>query len=316
MTQDATSDSFGKAAVYLLLGITAGLSLDIVAKWLLQDYPLQQFVFLRSLFGLLFFFFIARWYGGFASLLTSRWRWHLLRTILASCAMFGFFYGLKYMPLVNALTLAFTAPLIVTALSVPFLGEHVGRRRWIAVIVGFIGVLIILRPGAGLIDLASLAVLAAAAAYAGLALTARKLAATESSFALSVYVISGPLVISSFTVADNWIVPDRNDWILFLLAGVFSALAWIGIVGGYRRASPVILAPFEYLALIGGAIAGYIIWDEIPDGWVVVGALVIIGSGLYIVYREVGSAISNRYLRVFTTIGAAAMVQRRKRRKQ
>jgi drug/metabolite transporter (DMT)-like permease len=313
MTQDTTNDSFGRAAAFLLFGVAAGLSLDIVAKWLLQEYPLQQFIFLRSLFGLLFFLFVARWYGGFASLLTRRWHWHLLRTILATCTMFGFFYGLKNMPLVNALTLAFTAPLIVTALSVPFLGEHVGWRRWIAVIVGFIGVLIILRPGAGLIDFASLAVLAAAACYAGLALTARKLAVTESSFALSVYVISGPLVVSGFSVADNWVTPDKNDWFLFLLAGVFSAFAWIGIVGAYRRASPAILAPFEYLALIGGAIAGYVIWNEVPDRWVIFGALVIIGSGLFIVYREVGDVISNRYLRVFTT--AAALAQRKRKRK-
>jgi drug/metabolite transporter (DMT)-like permease len=227
--------------------------------------------------------------------------------------MFGFFYGLMYMPLVNALTLAFTAPLIVTALSVPILGEHVGWKRWAAVVVGFVGVLIILRPGSGLINFASFAVLGAAISYAGLAITARKLAGTESSFALSVYVIAGPLLISSFSASDNWIPPDAGDWMLFLLAGVFSACAWIGIVGGYRRAAPVVLAPFEYTALIGAAIAGYIIWDEIPDRWVIVGALVIIGSGLFIVFREVGGLTTNRYLRVLTSIGAATMAKRRNR---
>ncbi len=314
MDHNAQNDSFGTAVAFLMLGVVGGLSLDVCAKWLLQSYTLQQFVFLRSIFGLLVFFLIARWYGGFSSLATRRWPWHLLRTLLASGAMFGFFYGLIYMPLVNALTLAFTAPLIVTALSVPILGEHVGWRRWIAALVGFAGVLIILRPGSGLIDVASLAVLGAAVSYAGLAITARKLAGTESSFALSVYVVTGPLLISSFTVGGNWSPPDASGWFLFLLAGVFSALAWIGIVGGYRRAAPVVLAPFEYTALIGAAIAGYMIWDEVPDRWVVVGALIIISSGLYIVYREVGGLISNRYLRVFTSIGAAAMAKRRARK--
>jgi drug/metabolite transporter (DMT)-like permease len=313
MTHDTTDATFGKAATFLMFGITSGLGLDLCAKWLLQTYALQQFVFLRSLFGLLTFFLIARWYGGFSGLHTTRWGWHLLRTVLATGAMFGFFYGLQHMPLVNALTLAFTAPLIVTALSVPLLGEHVGWRRWIAVIVGFAGVLIILRPGAGVFDFASVAVLIAAASYSGLAITARKLAATESSFSLSVYVISGPLLVSSLSVTDHWTTPDTGDWLLFLLAGLLSAGAWIGIVGGYRRAAPAILAPFEYTALIGAAIAGYLIWGEIPDRWVVIGALIIMGSGLYIVYREIGSEVTNRYLRVFTAAGAAVLAMRRPR---
>jgi len=298
-----------------MLGVSAGLGLDLCAKWLLADYSLEQFVFLRSVFGLLIFISIARWYGGFASLVTSRWPWHLLRTILATGAMFGFFYGLKYMPLVNALTLAFTAPLIVTALSVPLLGEHVGWRRWMAVIVGFCGVLIILRPGAGLVDAASLAVIAAAICYAFLAITARKLAAAESSFALSVYVVAGPIVVSSFLVPGHYVTATASGWFFFVLAGVCSSAAWIGVVGAYRRAPPAMLAPFEYTALVGAAVAGYLIWDEVPDRWVLAGGLIIIGSGLFIVYREVGGLMTNRYLRVFTAAATATMANRRRRRK-
>ncbi len=278
----------GPAIAYLLFGVVAGLCLDLCAKWLLADYALSQFVLLRSLFGLAVFVLIARWYGGSKSLVTRRWPWHLLRTALATGAMFGFFYGLAKMPLVNALTLAFTAPLILTALSGPVLGEKVGMYRWLAVVAGFIGVLIVLRPGTGMVTPAALAVLGAAVCYAGLALTARKLAATESSLALSVYVISGPLIVSAFFVADDYRAPPPADWALFALAGLCSAAAWVGIVGGYRRASPALLAPFEYLALIGGALAGYLIWNEVPDRWVVVGGLLIIASGLTVVYREVG----------------------------
>lgn len=284
----AVSDAApGPAMAYLLFGVVAGLCLDLCAKWLLADYALSQFVLLRSLFGLAVFILIARWYGGSKSLVTRKWPWHLLRTALATGAMFGFFYGLAKMPLVNALTLAFTAPLILTALSGPVLGEKVGMYRWLAVIAGFIGVLIVLRPGTGMVTPAALAVLAAAICYAGLALTARKLADTESSLALSVYVISGPLIVSAFFVADDYRAPPPADWAMFALAGLCSAAAWVGIVGGYRRASPALLAPFEYLALIGGAVAGYLIWNEVPDRWVVVGGLLIIASGLTVVYREV-----------------------------
>lgn len=311
-----SNDSFATAVAYLLFGVACGLGLDLCAKWLLATYSLEQFVFLRSVLGLLTFLLIARWYGGIKSLKTQRWQWHLLRTVLACSTMFGFFYGLSRMPLVNTLTLAFTAPLIVTALSVPFLGEQVGWRRWLAVIAGFAGVLIILRPGAGIMDLASVAVLIAAFGYAGLALTARKLATTESSFALSTYVIAGPMLASALVLPGNYTAPNAADWGLFALAGLCSAGAWVGIVGGYRRAAPAVLAPFEYTALIGAAIAGYLIWDEVPDRYVVIGGAIIILSGLYVVYREIGgNALSTRYLRAFSA-GAAAAIARRLSRTQ
>ncbi len=315
MSQQPATDSTGTAIAFLLLGVAGGLGLDLCAKALLADYSLEQFIFLRGIFGLLIFFTMMRRYGGVENLKTKKWRWHVLRTLLATGAMFGFFFGLARMPLVNALTLGFTAPLMVTALSVPFLGEHVGWRRWTAVVFGFIGVLVVLRPGAGMMTPAALAVIAAAFCYACLAITARKLSTTESSFSLSVYVVTGPLLISGMLLPDNWSVPTVSGWTLFLLAGACSTVAWIGIIGGYRRASPAMLAPFEYTALIGGAIAGYYIWNEVPDRWVVTGAIVIIGSGLFVVYRELGSALSNRYLRVFTAAAAAAMARRRRRQR-
>jgi len=314
MPQSNSHESHGTAIAFLLFGVAAGLGLDICAKWLLADYSLQQFVFLRSVFGLVIFLSFSRWYGGIGSLKTKRWKAHLLRTILASGAMFGFFFGLKFMPLVNALTLAFTAPLIVTALSVPFLSEHVGWRRWLAVIVGFVGVLIVLRPGRGMLTPAALGILIAAFCYAALAISARSLANSESALSLSVYVISAPLLISSFLLPGNYIAPTVDDWLLFLAAGFASACAWVGIIGGYRRAPPSMLAPFEYTALIGAAIAGYYIWGEVPDQWVITGGAVIIGSGLFIVYREIGHVIAGRYLRTFTAGGAASIARRFKRR--
>lgn len=311
MTHEAPEDSIATAIAFLMLGVVGGLGLDLCAKGLLATYSLPQFVLVRSSIGLVIFFGLARQFGGLGMLISKKWRWHLLRTLLATGAMFGFFYGLSRMPLVNALTLGFTAPLMLTALSVPLLGEHVGWRRWLAVSIGFVGVLIILRPGKSDVTLADLAVLFAAFCYALLAITARKLSATENSFSLSVYVTAGPMLVSSTLVSSGaWIAPDLNGWLLFVLAGTCSVIAWIGIVGGYRRAPPAILAPFEYTALVGGAVAGYLIWDEVPDRWVVIGAAVIIGSGLFVVYREIGSTLSTRYLRAFTDSGAATLLRR------
>lgn len=288
MVQNVDIDPVGKAVGYLLLGVTGGLGLDLCAKELLQSYPLEQFVLLRSAVGLVLFVMLARHFGGLRTLVTRRWRWHVLRTMLACGSMFGFFYGLSAMPLVNALTLGFTAPLMLTALSASVLGEQVGWRRWAAVLVGFVGVLVVLRPGSGFLSPASIAVLGAAFCYACLALTARHLGRTESSFSLSVYVVAGPLLVSAALLTDHaWTAVDAKGWLLFLAAGSCSVIAWIGIVGGYRRASPAILAPFEYTALVGGTLAGYLIWGEIPDRYVLAGAIIIVTSGLYVVYREV-----------------------------
>jgi drug/metabolite transporter (DMT)-like permease len=297
MVHDVRQDSTAPAVGFILLGVSGGLGLDLCAKALLVDYSLEQFVFLRSLIGVSIFLLLGKQFGGWRSLVTAKWRWHLLRTFLSTITMFAFFYGLANMRLVDALTLGFTAPLMVTALSVLFLGEHVGWRRWIAVSAGFIGVLIILRPGSTPVSFASVAVLIAAFTYACMAITSRKLSTTESGYALSVYVIAGPMVVSATMLSGgNWQTPDANGWLLFTMAGASSVITWIGIIGAYRRASPALLAPFEYTALIGGAIAGYLIWNEIPDRWVVLGASIIIASGLFVVYREIGGLISTKWL--------------------
>lgn len=281
-------DHVGKAIAWFMMGVAGGLGLDLCAKEILRTYSLQEFIFIRSLVGVLIFLALApRLFGGLKMLHTRRWGWHLLRTLLATGAMYGFFYGLSQMPLINALTLGFTAPLMVTALSVPFLGEHVGWRRWLAVVVAFIGTLVMLRPGSGEFTFASFAILVAAFCYACQAISARYLA-NESMLSLAVYVVAGPLLIASALLDDsNWITPDSKGWTLLIVAGACSAIAWVGFINGYRGASPSILAPLEYVALVGGAIAGYLIWGEVPDRWVLAGTTIIIASGLYVVYREV-----------------------------
>ena len=306
----------GRAIAFLMFGVTAGLGLDLCAKALLETHSLNQFILVRSLIGLAMFLMLAPGFGGLKSLYTRRWPWHLLRTLLAAGSMYGFFYGLARMPLVNALTLAFSAPLMVTALSVPLLGDKVGWRRWLAVSVGFAGVLLIVRPGLAGFSLASFAVLFAGLCYALLAITARKLADTESSYSLSVYVIAGPLVIAATAGASEpWIAPDTVGWLLFFGAGVCSACAWIGIVGAYRRAPPAVLAPLEYTAIVGGTLAGILIWNERPDAWVIAGAAIITASGIFVAYREVGAATSVKYLRAVTT-GISSTIAKRLGRRQ
>ena len=290
MTRTGTDGDLLNAAGWLLLGVLGGLVLDLCAKQVLADYSLTQFVLVRSAIAILIMLAFAPRFGGLDALKTREVGWHLLRSLFAIGAMFGFFYGLANMPLVNALTLGYTAPLIVTALSAIVLGDKVGWRRWTAVIVGFIGVLVMLRPGQQALTLAEAAVLVAAVCYASQAITARKLSGTESTLSLSLYIIIGPLITAAlFIDADAWTTPDASGWVLMTTAAAGSVIAWVGFINGYRAVSPATLAPLEYIALVGGAVAGYLIWDEIPDRWVVVGATIIIGSGLFIVYRSEAS---------------------------
>ena len=276
-----------KAAAWLLLGVAGGLGLDLCAKEILETYSLVQFILLRSLIAIVIMLSVAPQFGGLQALHTREVGWHVLRSVFAIGAMFGFFYGLARMPLVNALTLGYTAPLIMTALSAVFLGDEIGWRRWLAVGLGFIGVLVMLRPGRGELSFAAIAVLIAAFCYACQAITARRLGSTESTFSLAFYVVVGPLVVAvALYDTDTWLSPDVRGWTLILGAAVCSIFAWIGFVNGYRAVSPAILAPLEYLALVAGAIAGFMIWDEVPDRWVLVGAIIIMASGVFVVYRS------------------------------
>jgi drug/metabolite transporter (DMT)-like permease len=286
MSDKSEHEHVARAAAWLVLGVTSGLALDLCGKKLLESWSLNQFVLLRSGVAIVILLAIAPRFGGFATFRSKRIRWHAARMVFSLGAMFGFFYGLANLPLVNALTLGFTAPLIMTALSATFLGDDVGWRRWSAVLVGFGGVLIILRPDGSGMTLPAFAVLGAAFCYACQAITARHLSGTETTLALSFWVLVGPFVFAAvLTNEGNWVTPDATGWLLVVAAGFFSVIAWIGLVNGYRSASPATLAPLEYLALVGGTIAGYLLWDEVPDRWVVVGAIVIVASGLFVVYR-------------------------------
>ena len=312
---DNNKDKFGLALSYLLLGEFSGLALDISAKYMLQQYSLIQFIFVRSLIAALIFIAICPLYGGLGSIKTRKWKLHLLRALLSIIAMFGFFYGISRMPLVNAVTIVYIAPLIVTALSSSLLNEKVGWPRWTAVIAGFFGALIILRPSAGSNIEASLSVFASAIGFALLAITARKMAKTESVIAMSVYVLIGPMIAAAFFLPNNYISPEGSDWFIFLFAGIASVFTWIGYINAYKRYSPVSLAPFEYLALIGAALAGYFLWNEIPDKFVLTGALIIIASGIFIARREIVKSHSISYARGFRTSGINSIRNKLMRRK-
>ena len=153
-------------------------------------------------------------------------------------------------------------------------------------IVGFLGVLIVLRPGTGSVHPAAVYAVVAAVFYAVLSLTARKLATSESTLSLSLYLFAAPIVVAGILCVPGWQTPSPFDWLMFMVCGALGGLGIVFVTAAYQRAPVAVIVPFEYTALIWAATAGFVIWGEVPDVYTWVGAVVIIGSGLFILYRE------------------------------
>ena len=270
----------------MLAAVTAMTIMDAAAKWLGSGYPIVEVVFFRNFFALPPILILVWYGGGLASLRTQRLPSHALRAGLGLGAMFCFFTGLRYMPLAEAISLAFAAPLFVTALSVPILKEHVGVRRWAAVMVGFLGVLIITRPGGEVLRIEALLILAAALFYALFLLATRRLARSETTSAIIFYSNAISLLVSALLLPLGWETPANSDLLVFITMGLVGGCGSYFMVLAYRNAPAAVLAPFDYTTLILGTLLGWLIWRELPDTTVFLGAAVVIACGLYIVQRE------------------------------
>jgi drug/metabolite transporter (DMT)-like permease len=270
----------------MIAGIAAFAVMDAIVKWLTAAYPVPQVIALRSWFGLPILLWLALREGGLASLYTRRPMAHVGRYLLVLLLSLSFFWALSMMKLVDAITIAFAAPIIITALSVPMLRETVGLRRWIAIGVGFCGVLIILRPGTGVFQWAALAALGGALFYALLMITTRSYKRTESTASLMLYPQIGISLTGILMVSFFWVTPTLADLVLFACAGFFGSIGVMCLTHAFRLAPAAAIAPFEYTALIWATLLGYLVWDELPDGITLLGASIIIASGLYIIYRE------------------------------
>ncbi len=286
LTQVNGRQSILAGIAFMVLGVLLMTGMDVAAKWLLDAYSLSQLVFLRCVFSMLVIGLFVFVQSGRRALYTRRPGWHLLRSILMALSTFSFFQALHLMPLANVVTIAFAAPVIVTALSGPLLGERVGVWRWSAVSVGFIGVIIVVRPGTGLIGSGALLAVFGTFMWAGLSLTARKLSASESTAALSLYLFPLPLLIAAFGIVGSWVAPTGQAWLLFFACGTFGGLAFVAVNAAFRRAPAAVVVPFEYTGLIWASAAGVLIWQELPDVTTLFGAAVIVSSGLFILYRE------------------------------
>lgn len=261
------------------------VSMDTIAKYLTQFYPVVQVAWGR-------FFFHGVWVMLYLGprlrqlAIANRPGLQVLRggCLLATTVLF--FAGLHLLPLANASALMLVGPLMVTALSVPLLGEFVGPRRWASVAVGFVGALIIIRPGSGVFQMAALLPLAAASFYALYQIATRKLSTLDQPLTTLLYTVSVGVPVTTLALPWFWVTPDLGGWLLMISVGLLGGLSHFTLIKAFGHAPAAVLTPFSYSNLVWATLLGFLVFSELPDYWTVLGAVIIVSSGLYIFHRE------------------------------
>lgn len=276
----------GRALLYMAAGVAAFSLLDAGVKWLTAAFGVAQIIFLGRFFTLALVLAVALPRGGLRQFRTKRPWQHFARVVTSVLTMATFFWALALMPLASVVALAFAAPLIMTVLSVFVLRESVGPRRWVAVALGFVGVLIMLQPTGTGFDWAALIPLASAMFYALSIIVSRQLTATEGINGLMLWVSAGAVLFTLPFMPFEWTTPHPAELAIFALTGLASGLGQFLMLRAFRYGEVSLLAPIEYTALIWAAVLGYLLWSEVP-GWPIwLGAPIVAGSSLYVCRRE------------------------------
>ena len=275
-----------KAIIFSLLGWMFLPVMDGFAKFLSDDLPILQITWARYFFTVVFTLPIMIFFFKKQLVWSDKPKLQILRGLILLSANICFFYAISIISLAKALTLAFVAPLIVTAFSPFLLGEKVGFRRWTAVVVGFIGSLVVIRPGFVELNFASLAALGTGILYGFYLIITRKLSTSDNPLlTLLMTGMVGAILVSAI-IPFYWVKPSLNQWSLMAGIGVFACIGHLFLILSLKYADASKLAPLGYTEIIPNVLIGYYFFSELPDNWTYVGLLIIILSGLYISRRE------------------------------
>ena len=275
-----------KAIFYNLLAWVILPVMDGLAKYLSIDLPVLQIVWARYFFTVVITLSFIIIFFRKQLVWTSKPKLQLFRGLILLCANILFFYAISVISLTKALTLAFVAPLIVTALAPFILGEIVGYRRWLAVIIGFIGSLIVIRPGLIEFNLATLAALGTGFFYGIYFIITRKLHTADNPLlTLLITGVVGAIILSAY-MPFSWIEPNPNQWLFMFCIGLCASVGHFFLIISLKYADASKLAPFSYFEIVTNVIIGYYFFSDFPDIWTWVGLLIIINSGIYISIRE------------------------------
>ena len=270
----------------MFISICAFSLMDIIVKWSV-DYPIGQVLFFRGFFGIVFYFFIIpreRLYNFYQ---TNRPGLHLLRCLSGLIALVSIFIALRELPLATVVSISFAAPIFTTILSIFLLSEKVGIFRWLAVLIGFIGILIITEPGISALNIYYIFPVIFCLGLSYVAITIRQLSSTEPVWLISFYFSLSITLLSLLTISQGWVLPNFYDFILLSLVGIFGGVANLWLSQSYKYAEVSLVTPLKYLALVFAIIFGYFIWNEIPTIKTLAGAFLVIISTLIIFRREI-----------------------------
>jgi drug/metabolite transporter (DMT)-like permease len=277
----------------MLIAVFMFSLMDTAMKLLAAHYPAMQVAALRSLSSLPLVCAYVAWRGGFGTMLRARWSLHVLRGALGIGMLALFAYGLKRLSLAEAYSVFFIAPALITAMSVFFLKESVNLARWIAIVIGLAGVLVVLRPeGGGFLTLGGLAVLGSAVCYAISAIAARILARTDSTQQMMFWLMLLMALGATALAAPEWVGVDPGHLLLLCGLAVSGFFGQLAITEAFSHGEASVVAPFEYSALAWGVAIDWLMWSTLPDSYTMIGAAIIIGSGLYLIRHEKSHAES------------------------
>lgn len=287
----------GKGIALMLLSTLFFAVMNSSVKAIGPSVPTEQVLFFRNLFALLPVAFVV-WRAGSLEVLRPNRPWqHVWRAIAGIISLGTFFYCYARLPLADVIAISFTCPLFVTALSPWLLGEPVGPRRWAAVVVGFLGVLLIVQPGAAGFDPLLLLVLMATLFYSLVLISVRKLNRTDTPTAIVFWYMVISVAVTGLALPFVWVTPALFSWLLLIGLGLFGGVAQLIVTAAFRYADAAVLAPFDYASILWGSALGYLIWGEVPAGTLWSGAAVLIASGLYIAHREAKLGLLGRFRR-------------------
>ena len=272
--------------LYMFLSVCAFSIMDLIVKWS-DTYPLGEVLFFRGFFGVLFYFFIIPKQRIKNFYYTKRAGLHFLRCVFGLIALIAIFIALRNLPLATVVSISFAAPIFTTIFSIFFLSEKVGFYRWLAVFVGFFGIIIITEPGFSSLNIYYIYPIIFCLGLSYVAIAIRQLSTTEPVWLISLNFSAAITIVSLFTIPFGWIMPNVQDLFLLSLIGVFGGVANLWLSQSYKFSEVSLVTPLKYLALVFAIIFGYFIWDEVPTIKTLSGALLVIISSIIIFRREI-----------------------------